>query len=205
MGTLLDLLSSTLFGGVLLVIILNASEIASENHYKYNGDELVQEMLVSTARLLEGEFRNMGFGVPDTSKTVVRADTTRIAFLSDLGRDGGFIDTVKYWLGPISELSSTENELDRYLYRQVNTEDPLKVGVVTLFKLSYITTSGDTLPTPVPTDRLTEIHVVEVTMEVQNPYAISRQAALINPGERTALYSTSLWQQTRLASQNSRR
>ena len=205
MGTLLDLISSTLFGGVLLVIILNANEIAAENHYKYNGDELVQEMLVSTARLLEGEFRNMGFGVPDTSKTVVLADTSRIAFLSDLGRNGGFIDTVKYWIGPASELHATENELDRYLYRQVNTEDPLKVGVVTLYKLRYVTTAGDTLPTPVPSDRLTEIHVVEVTMEVQNPYAISRQQAMIHPGERTALYSTSLWQQTRLASQNSRR
>jgi|WetSurMetagenome_2_1015567.scaffolds.fasta_scaffold61889_2 hypothetical protein len=205
MGTLLDLLSSTIFGGVLLLIILNANENVIENSSKFNGDELVQEMLVSTARLLEGEFRNMGFGVPDSQSAVIFADTSRISFLCDMDRNGGVIDTVKYRLGPISELAVTKNELDRYLYRQVNNGTDLKVGAVTMFKLHYMTLSGEVLTTPVPPDRLSEIFVVEVTLEVQNPYAISRQKALINPGERTALYSTSLWQQTRLASQNSRR
>jgi hypothetical protein len=205
MGTVIDLLASTLFGGVLLIIILNANEIAAENHSKYNGDQLVQEMLVSTARLIEGEFRNMGYGVPDTITTVRNADTSRISFLCDLGRDGGYLDTVKYRLGPTSELLSTKNELDRYLYRSVNTADPLKVGVVTIFQLHYMTLSGDTLQPPIPSDQLSEIHVVEVSMEVQNPYAISRQAAMVRVGQRDALYSSSLWQQTRLASQNSRR
>lgn len=205
MGTVLDLLASTLFGGVLLMIILNANDIASENHSKYNGDELVQEMLVSTARLLEGEFRNMGFGVSDTQRAVMVADTSRISFLCAEPNNVTMIDTIKYRLGPASELLKTENELDRYLYRQVNNQEDCKVGVVTVFKLSYMTGDGDTIPTPVPSDRLSEIHVVEVTMEVQNPFAVSRQTALIHPGERTALYSSSLWQQTRLASQNSRR
>jgi hypothetical protein len=206
MASILDLLSSAIFGGVLLMIILNANDFAAENNTKFNGDELVQEMLVSTARLIEGEFRNMGYGVADTvAKTVMLADTARISFLCDLGRDGGLIDTVKYRIGPPSELLKTKNELDRYLYRKVNGETELKVGVVTIFRLTYRTLSGDSLPTPVPPDQLSEIHVVEVTLEVQNPFAISRQAALIHAGERTALYSSSLWQQTRLASQNSRR
>jgi hypothetical protein len=208
MGTLLDLLASTIFGGVLLLIVLDANEIANENHSKYNGDQLVQEMLVSTVRLLEGELRNMGFGVPDTATNtpIVRyADTSRIAFLCDLGRDGGFIDTVKYRIGPISELQSTKNELDRYLYRKINSDPELKVGVVTVFKMRYLTQSGVPIATPVPSDELSEIGVVEVTLEVQNPYAISRQAAMVRPGERDALYSSSLWQQTRLAGQNYRR
>jgi len=205
MGTILDILSSMIFGGVLLMIILNANDMASENQSMYNGDVLVQQMLVSTARLIEGEFRNMGFGVSATAPIVVQGDSDRISFLCDLGRDGGFIDTVKYFIGPTSELSGTQNELDRYLYRATNSTAPFKVGVVTTFKLNYITRSGETLPVPIPVDRRTEVYVVEVTMEVQNPYAISRRAAEIHPGERTALFSSSLWQQTRLASQNSRR
>jgi hypothetical protein len=205
MGTILDILSSMIFGGVLLMIILNANEMASENQSMYNGDVLVQQMLVSTARLIEGEFRNMGFGVPANAPIVVQGDSDRIAFLCDLDRNGGFIDTVKYSVGPTSELSGTQNELDRYLYRSTNSGAPFKAGVVTTFKLNYITRSGETLPVPIPSDRRTEVYVVEVTMEVQNPYAISRRAAEIHPGERTALFSSSLWQQTRLASQNSRR
>jgi hypothetical protein len=205
MGTVLDLLSSTIFGGVLLVIILNANDMAVENNFKFNGDEVVQEMLVSTARLLEGEFRNMGYGVNDTVATVTYADTSRIAFLCANHATPTTIDTIKYRLGPVSELTKTKNELDRFLYRGVNSQPELKVGVVTLFKMKYENISGDTLAVPVAADELAEIHVVELTMEVQNPQAISRQGALVHPGERTALYSSSLWQQTRLASQNSRR
>lgn len=205
MGVVLDLIASSLFGSMLLMIILNANDMAAETQSVYNGDVLVQEMLISTARLIEGEFRNMGFGVPDGHTTVLYADTTRISFLSDLGRDGGVIDTLTYSVGPVSEMLKTQNELDRYLYRKVNGETPMKVGAVTVFKLQYAARSGEELPVPVPSDRRSEIYVVEVTMEVQNPYAISYKAAQINPGERTAIWSSSLWQQTRLASQNSRR
>ncbi len=205
MGTILDLIASTLFGSMLLMIMLNANDMAVETQSLYNGDLLVQEMLVSTARLVEGEFRNMGFGVADGDKTVMFADTNRISFLTDLDRDGGAIDTITYSVGPISEMSKTQNELDRYLYRKVNGGASYKVGAVTVFKMQYVTRSGDVLSTPVPWDELSEIYIIEVTMEVQNPYAISYKAAQLNPGDRTAMWSSSLWQQTRLASQNSRR
>ncbi|MER3523993.1 MAG: hypothetical protein C4326_07980 [Ignavibacteria bacterium] len=205
MGTILDLIASTIFGGMLLLILLNANDMALESQSIHYGDVLVQEILVSTIRLIEGEFRNMGFGVPERQTTVLWADTSRISFLCDLGRDGGTIDTINYWIGDTTELSATQNELDRYLYRSVNHQPPLKVGVVTEFKMKYETRSGEVLPTPVPADRRSEIHLVEVTVEVQNPYAISKKQAEINPGDRTAKYSIALWQQTRLASQNSRR
>lgn len=205
MGVVLDMIASSMFGSILLMIILNANDIASETQSVYNGDVLVQEMLVSSARLIEGEFRNMGFGVPDGDATVLHADTTRISFLCDLGRDGGVIDTITYSVGDTTEMYRTQNELDRYLYRTVNGGTPMKVGAVTEFLLRYSARSSEQLPTPVPSDRRSEIYVVEVTMEVQNPYAINRRKAQIMPGERTAMWSSSLWQQTRLASQNSRR
>ncbi len=205
MGMVLDLIASAIFGGLLLLIVLNANDMAMESQSIQNGDVLVQEILVSTVRLIEGEFRNMGFGVPERTATVLHADTSSISFLCDLGRDGGFIDTVTYFIGPVSELASTQNELDRYLYRTVNGSLPSKVGVVTRFDMQYETRSAEVLPTPVSSDRLSEIHLVQVTVEVQNPYAISKRQAEIMPGDRTAKFSSALWQQTRLASQNSRR
>lgn len=205
MATILDLIASTIFGGMLLVIILNANDMALESQSIQNGDVMVQEILVSTVRLIEGEYRNMGFGVPEHTVSVVEADSSRIRFLTDLGRDGGAPDTITYWVGPTSELLKTQNELDRFLYRQVNNETPLKVGAVTVFRMEYQTQSGEELPIPVPSARLSEIHLVEVTVEVQNPYAISKKQAQINPGDRTAKFSSALWQQTRLASQNTRR
>jgi hypothetical protein len=76
---------------------------------------------------------------------------------------------------------------------------------VTVFNLKYLSFAGELLATPVVPSELIEIHTVEVTIEVQNPYAMLREEGLVGAGERNALFSSSLWQQTRLASQNSRR
>lgn len=204
MGFILDIMFSMIIGGAILISVLSASDIASENQTVYNGNMLVQELLISTAHLVEGEFRNMGYGVPQNESSVLLADTSKIKFLTDL-RNGGVIDTVEYRLGATTELKKTKNELDRYLHRYVNNVKTGAVGVVTVFRLRYFARSGEELGTPVVSDRLTEIHVVEVTMEVQNPNAIARRPGEIGQGQRDALYSSSIWQQTRLASQNSRR
>ncbi|MBI4536297.1 MAG: hypothetical protein HY708_08460 [Ignavibacteriae bacterium] len=205
MATILDLIFSSVIGGAILMILLSATDAMNENQSVYNGDMLVQEMLTSTVQLVESEFRNMGFGVPEDQASIIHADSTQIRFLIDLDRDGGFIDTVEYYLGPTSELNKTQNELDRYLHRTVNGGSKAQVGVVVHFNLRYITHAGELLPTPVAEDRLTEIHVVEVTVEVQNPYALYKKASETGIGDRNAWYSSSMWQQTRLASQNSRR
>jgi hypothetical protein len=205
MATIIDIVTSMIFGGTLFMIVLNANGIATETQTTYHGDMLVQEILVGTVQMVEGELRNMGFGVPENERTITFADSTGINFLIDLGRDGGVPDTVKYSIGPVSELSDTPNELDRFLKRKVNNQPILTVGTVTTFGLKYFTREGDQLATPVAADRLNEIHIVEVTMEVQNPFALARPEEQVQAGERDALYSSSLWQQTRLASQNTRR
>ncbi len=204
MTAIIDIISSMIFGGTLFLIVLTANDVAYETQSTHNGDMLVQELLTSTAQLLEGEFRNMGFGVPEREATITRAEETSVRFLSDIDRDGT-VDTIKYSLGDTTELADTQNELDRFLKRQINNGPVMNVGAVTVFRLAYLTREGTQLALPVPANRLPEIYMVEVTMEVQNPYAPSREAGMVNSGERNALYSSSLWQQTRLASQNTRR
>lgn len=208
MAAILDIVGSFLLGGAILMIILTATNIAGENQSTYHGDMMVQEIMRTTAQMLEGEFRNMGFGVPERESTIISADSTHITFLIALAHSGSGtdpVDTVQYYTGSTNELRSTMNEIDRFLIRKVNGQEPTRVGVVTIFRLRYFTRSGELLSFPVPTDRLSEIYVVEVTLEVQNPNAVIRSDGRVSQGERAALYSSSLWQQARLASQNSRR
>ena len=153
MASILDIVLSSLFGGVLLLVIVTASDIASESQSVANGDMLVQEMLTTTAQMVEGEFRNMGFGVPETDRTILVADSTHIKFLSKLDRNPGNPDTIDYATGNPNQLLGTPNELDRFLTRKINSEPALRVGVVTVFNLQYYTRVGDTLATPVPRDR----------------------------------------------------
>lgn len=205
MATFLDVIFSFVLGGMLLVIILTATDISGENAAIFNGDVFVQEMLVSVAQIVEGEIRNMGYNVPDSIATVISARDSSIAFLMDLGLDGT-IDTVRYYTGSVSEMVHTQNDSDRFLYRRVNSSSPSVVGVVTRFRVRYFRQGMlDTLAAPVAASDLRSIKVVEVTLEVQNPYALYRKQSQVAPGERNALFSSSLWRQTRLASQNLRR
>ena len=125
-------------------------------------------------------------------------------FLYDIDRNGT-PDTIQYLVGSPAAMPGTQNELDRPLYRRVNNGPMATIGVVTQFRLLYMDRHGMLLPLPVPSSQLSEIHTVEITMEVQNPYATLRPKGSVQSGERDALYSSSLWQQTRLAAQNSRR
>ena len=205
MAIIFDLIGSMIFGGALFLIILTANSSALETQTTSHGDMLVQEMLVNVAQLVEGEFRNMGFGIPEGQPTITGADTGTITFLTSLDRSGVNIDTVTYSVGDTTELAATQNEMDRYLFRKVNGGPREAVGVVTIFSLRYLTRLGDLLPVPVASSSLGEIHTVEVTMEVQNSAAPYRPKEAVQTGERNALYSSSLWQQTRLTSQNTRR
>ena len=204
MSALIDIIASMIFSGALFVIVLDANDLATETQMVYNGDQMVQQMLTTTAELVEGELRNIGFGVPSTVPNITQGDSSSITFLSDIDRDG-VVDTVQYFIGPVDELNATPNELDRYLKRTIKNQGTSNVGVVTVFRLRYFTRAGDTIQIPVPSTRLPEIFTVELTMEVQNPAAPYRDQNMVKEGERNALYSNSLWQQTRLASQNNRR
>jgi hypothetical protein len=204
MTAILDVVMSLFLGGMLLLNILDAQDIVAEDSSMYQGDVLVQEMLITQVQALEGEFRNMGYGVPPGQQTIVAAGDSSISFRTDIGRNG-IIDTLTFWLGPTSELSATQNEMDRYIHREVDAEPPSSPAVVTYFHLRYLTATGDTLPAPVTGPDLGRIKEVEISMEVQNPYALYRPQGMVASGERNALYSTSYWQQTRLASQNFKR
>lgn len=205
MATIIDIIMSAFMGGTLLIIILTANDIATENSSMITGNQLVQESLASVSQFVEGEFRNMGFGIPDSEKVILFADSSTLQFRVDLRPYDGIPDTVTFSLGPTSELAATQNEQDRYLYRKVNQSAKAAIGVVTQFRLRYISRNGAEFAMPVAAVNLKQIFEVETTIEVQNSHALYRRPGEVHAGERDALYSSVLWKQTRLASQNLRR
>ena len=205
MGTALDLIQAMTLGGLLLLCIINANSVVNENTMIMNGSVLVQQQLISTASLVEGEFRNMGMGVPDDSSTITDAESNKIQFLADLNRDGN-MDTVTYWLGTPSELGHVQNDSVRYLHRKTNSGPTQSVGLVSKFSLRYFSQNElDTLTPPVAAIDLPMIKIIEITMEVQNRDALYRNPNDVKSGQRNAFYSSSYWRQTRLASQNLKR
>lgn len=217
MASMIDIIGSMIIGGIILLIVLNANDIAMENASIYNGDVFVQEMLLSTTQILESEFRNMGYKVDGDSLVIQKADSNEIWFLVG-SPNTSTIDTIKYFvLVPESTavndeyVHNTQNELDRFLYRKRNSEARSAIGTVTVFRLSYfaflseIDSVMQKLSFPIPIDNRKRITAVEMELEVQNPYALYKRQDDPTSSTRGALYSSSMWRQTRLTSQNLRK
>ncbi len=207
MGTtsILDIVTSLVVFGFLLLIAVGLNDAATENTYLYAGDLLVQENLVEVVGLLEYDFRKIGYCadpalLPDPSKAILYADKDSVAFLTDVVTEAkpkgdGVLDTMRYYTGPVEELAETPNPRDRYLYRVINGEPPIGVNLgVINFEISYFDVYGDILSTPIPEDSTGTISTMEITVAVENPVAYAEKY------ERTQ----AVWKQLRLAARNLR-
>ncbi len=194
-STILDIIGSMIIGGILLNITLRLNDAATEKTYN-NGAELsLQENMAVVAQMLETDFRKIGFCAdwnkfPDPSKAIVYADESSIKYLTDLDSDTN-MDSIRYFLGPTSELLSTPNPRDRMLYRVANNEAPLTSNLgVTQFRLVYFDALGDTIAPPITTAGL--INSIEINLTVESVAAYDEK------------YSSAFWRQIRLVARNLR-
>ncbi len=192
-STLLDIIGSMVVFGMLLLIVLQVNDSGTANSFTYTFDLLVQENLVAVVDLVEYDFRRLGYcadptKIPDPSKSIIAADSTSITFLTDVN-DDGVLDTMKYYTGPTSELASTPNPNDRFLYRVVNNETPIGTNLgVTAFNLLYFNAQGDTIHFPISVPG--EIYTMQISITVENIASYD------------TTYSTAFWRQVRLVSRN---
>jgi type II secretory pathway component PulJ len=191
-STILDILGSVIISGMLMVILMRLQDANTENIFN-NGAELsLQQNLAVSAMVLEHDFRRIGYckkyNLMPSTNAIIAATDSSISFLTDVN-DVGKIDTLHYYLGPASELTSTSNPRDRFLYRVVNNEQPQGINLgITQFRLVYFTQLGDTLPPPI--NQPTLIAAMEINIAVENVEGYDQQ------------YSSAFWRQIRLAAKN---
>lgn len=195
MGTnvILDILGSVLIGGILMITLFRMSDRATESTYNKTGDLTIQQNIAAVVSVLEYDFRKIGYcakweKIPDPSKSIILASTDKIKFLTDDKRDGT-VDTMSYYLGPTSELIYTANPRDRFLYRVINNEKPVKVNLgVTQFNLVYYNVNKDIIPSPVAVPG--EIYTIQISVAVEDIEAYDQK------------YSQVFWRQIRLVARN---
>lgn len=194
-ATIFDIIGSIIIGGILMVITWRLSDAATEKTYNYSGELSLQQNLTTVAQILETDFRKIGFcsdynNFPDPSKAIVYGNISSITFLADVDLNAQ-MDSIRYYLGPISELSATPNPRDRLLYRVVNNEPPASSNLgVTQFRLVYFDALGDTLTPPITTPGL--ISSLEINLAVENVAAYD------------TAYTGAFWRQIRLVARNIR-
>ncbi len=192
-STIIDILGSTIMGGILLIIVLRLNDTATEKTTNYGGELSLQQNLVTIAQIMEYDFRKMGYckdwqKFPDPTKSIISATTNSISFYADYD-DNGKMDTISYYIGDY--LTSTPNPRDRYFYRKINNQPPAAINLgVTQFFLKYFDALGDTLHQPITQPSL--INSYEINVQVETVFAYDEK------------YSSAFWKQIRLLARNLR-
>ncbi|MFA6469801.1 MAG: hypothetical protein WCW35_12940 [Bacteroidota bacterium] len=209
--TILDLIASTMVFGSLLLMMLRINVTQSETIQMYQGDLLVQQNLVEVTRLLEYDFKKIGYckdptKIPDPSDAIRYADSLKIKFYTDFPttddpQGDGQLDSLTYYVGPASEASATPNPNDKLLYRVENDATPVGVNLgVTEFELKYYDTFRDQIASPVSNCGL--IQYMQITIQVENLAAADSLLGTFASSEQA--YQKAYWRQVRLVAKNLR-
>jgi hypothetical protein len=194
-SVIMDILGSTIIGGILLLNLFEINNTAIENNYTGSGELTAQQNLAVTVEVLENDFRKIGYcayweKIPIPTQAILAADSNSIKYLTDVEADG-IVDTMHYYLGPTSELLSTPNPRDRILYRVINSEDPVGVNLgVTQFELTFFDVLGNLINFPITVPG--EIYTMQIDITVEDVAAYDEK------------YSSAFWRQIRLVAKNLR-
>ncbi len=165
MNTIMDLLGSTIIGGMLLLLILKLNLFMSESSYSSDTELRLQQNTKTLAEIMNSDFRKIGYKVSATP--ILNAQEDRFKFVGDLERPGiagyGSIDTVEYFLEDSTYSSGTTNLHDLILVRVLNEKDTIDGPSLGLVKLQF--TFYDSVKTV--TADLSKIRYIKTEMWVQ--------------------------------------
>jgi hypothetical protein len=193
-SVILDIVGSVIIGGILLLTLFRMNSNATQNTFNFSGELIVQENLVTTIEVMEYDFRKIAycanpFNLPNPTRAILYADSSRIVFQTDVWPHDGIVDTMEYYLGPASELAGTPNPDDKLLYRIVNgVPSAVNLGV-TFFKIKYFGALNEELSIP-RTTVPTGVFSMQIDIGVENTAAYNEE------------YRFAFWRQVRLASRN---
>lgn len=165
MNTIMDILTSTIIGGMLLLLVLKLNLFMSEAGYSSDTELRLQQDTKTLAEIMNSDFRKIGYKYDHTA--ILTAQKERFKFIGDLERPGqpgaGVVDTVEYFLEDSTHSLGTSNLNDIILVRVLNNKDTIDGPSLGLVKMQF--TYLDSVSTP--TADLTKIRYIKTEMWVE--------------------------------------
>ncbi|MCX8010138.1 MAG: hypothetical protein N3A61_03215 [Ignavibacteria bacterium] len=160
MAYLLNILTSIIVGGSLLLMYMSVDASLQQNSYENHIEYVVHSNLIDLTLMIENDFRKIGYRA--ISNPILSADSSSITFLADIDNNY-LVDTVTYIIGDSTTAFNTSNPNDKLLFRIVN-QDTIKShnACVTNFKLSYFDLNGN------PTSDLSFIKSISINIKVES-------------------------------------
>jgi len=119
MNILLDLLGSTIIGGLLISMLINFNIFQNNTSFASDSELQLQQNAKTLAEILNYDLRKIGYGYDSTAVTI--ADSEKISFYSDIDKNGS-VDQITYMISDTSDAFFTTNPEDVILYRIVNND-----------------------------------------------------------------------------------
>jgi hypothetical protein len=117
MVALLDIIFSSIFGGLLLLqVYAMQNEMIEANHVS-NLVGSVQHNSVDLRDMLTRDLHTAGLSVPEGTPVFLHADSLLLEFRGDLDQDGTW-NTIRYEIDDDADM--TDNPEDHLLYRQID-------------------------------------------------------------------------------------
>ncbi len=142
MGSWLDVVGSIIIGGFIILIVANLNLAITTSSSEILFSNIAQYELSSVLNIAEQDFSKIGYKA--SGDKISLAKKNEIKFSADID-DNGSVETVHYYWGEKSELTSTQNPNDRPLYRSIDNETGKTIGRITDFTLSYYDSSSKKL------------------------------------------------------------
>ena len=165
MSTILDIISSTFIGGILLLLIIKLNLFATNASFASDNELKMQQNAKTLAEILNYDFRKIGY--KNNGVSVITAEKEHFKFVGDLQRPGesgyGIIDTVEYFVRDSTYSLGTLNENDIVLVRVVNGADTIAGPSLGLVKINF--SYLDSLSTP--TNILSKIKYIKTELWIE--------------------------------------
>ena len=176
----IELAGSFIIGGMLLLSILSLNADIMETATMNSLGTIAQKNATVIVSILEYDIRKMGYKVPTGTEVITDFTDSTITFLGDINDDNS-VDIIRYYLGPTSEPSDTENPNDRYLYRSVNGAAlDVALGMIS-WELTYYNSAGATtiIAADIRTIRIS--FTVETVIPFDETYGSARWEGRFSP------------------------
>ena len=163
----LDLVGSYIIGAMVVVLISMLDIFIGTSSTNVVFNNIVQGNLSAAVDVIHNDFYKIGYR--SSGQSIEVADSNQIKFHADI-KNYGIIDTIYYYIGNASQLTSSKNPNDKLLYKELNDSTPLPSITLTNFKLTYYDSLGENISYSdlVSQSYRDKIRTIEVYLKVES-------------------------------------
>lgn len=229
MGAMLDIITASMIGGFLLIILLTATDTITTESYNYHADAITQRNLSNIATIMQADIRKMGFDVSEgvINQIVQRHDEDKLIFVSQLNKFQDYYihehgnlhwgddtpDTIEYAIQPHETITYWDTSIVTYkvMRRATISQEGTRTGLIGVIGNNDVFRYLDMYENE--TNDPGQIAIVELTLTAFDPRIIlsreyvqstvdTSKGKEYRDRELRRLLRPSYWRQTRLVSKN---